>query len=148
MRPFVDRSRPFQVLWSDSTAPVVSMLYSTFDLNCLAHFLVTKMQQFTEAGIAASAGAGTGTNLALSFSGTNTNPKHYQAAMKQLAGYLQEIAQGHLNKFVDEKTFAMLQTSTLHSLENALKSSPSSTAMMELGHVMKELPPRLSQPSP
>jgi len=39
MRPFVDRSRPFHVLWNDSTAPVVSMLYSTLDLNCLAHFL-------------------------------------------------------------------------------------------------------------
>jgi len=114
---------------------VASILMSA----CLNHAIIPKMNEFSEAGYIYSVGLADGTNLALTFKGTNPNVKHYTALVKQLAGYLKELQQGKLSNFVDEQTFQMLKTSTVHTLENALKSSPSSTVFMELGHMIKQL---------
>jgi len=107
--------------------------------TCLNHMLVTKMQAFDEAGLSWSLGSSTGTNFAITFSGTNTEPEHYQALMVKLAGYLRQASEGKLGELIDEDTFNMLKTSTLHSLENARKSSPSGLAFQKMRHTLKNM---------
>merc|ERR1719502_1012778 len=105
-------------------------------MTCFSHAILPKMIQFNEALISWDPGGGTGTNLAMSFSATNPEPKHYQAAISQLAGYMKDISEGKLASFVDQKTFDMLQTSTLHSLQNSMKSSPISQALTKMHHML------------
>jgi len=108
-------------------------------LECVNHAITPKMQPFDEAGLSWSLGGGTGTNIVMSFSGTNTEPEHYTAVLKQLSGYVKDVAAGSLGDLVDEPTFQMLKTSVVHSLENSLKGSPSGLAFSKLRHVMNNI---------
>jgi len=98
-------------------------------LSCVNHAILPKMTPFDEASISWTLGAGSGTNLEITFAATNTEPAHYTALLTQLARYARQIGDGKLHHFVDQKTFEMLQTSTLHTLENSNKASPINKAI-------------------
>jgi len=118
---------------------VDALTHSTLLMTCLNHAINAKMTPFDEAGLSWGLDTGKGTNLEISFSGTNTEPEHYTALLETLAGYLKQLHDGKLGELVDKETFEMLRTSTLHSLKNALKSSPSSMAFQKLSNVMHKM---------
>lgn len=118
---------------------VDSLILVSLIAMCINHGVVDEMQPFVEAGLPwmLDVSPTDPQDLMMTVSGTNTDPANYKAAMKQLAKYLKKVSQGDL--LVDEKTFEMLQTSTLHSLQNSLKGSPESLAMARLRHTMNNL---------
>jgi len=120
-------------------AGVNAMIQSTMLVACLNHAIVPKLHSFFEAGLTWSLGVSKGTNLVLSFSGANPVPKHYQAVMRTLAGYVKQAANGQLGKLIDAGSFESLKTSTLHALQNSLKGSPTDHALQKLRHDMVSL---------
>jgi insulysin len=108
-------------------------------MTCMNHAIVSKMQPFTEAGLSWKLDSSSGTNLVMSFSGTNTESAHYTALLKQLAGYLKNASKAQLHKFVDQSTFEMLKTSTLHALQNSMKGSPVSQAFVQMKQAMSPM---------
>jgi insulysin len=118
---------------------VDALIKTSLLMACINHAIVPKLHPFVEAGLTWSLGTSKGTNVALSFSGTNPDPKHYGALMNKVAGFMRTAGEGKLKELVDKDTFNMLKVSTLHALQNSLKSSPTSKAFQKLHYAMLNL---------